>query len=774
MPRLVKILACLTLLALSAQLSWGFALLGPVNEPYQVVVIGYGPAVGDIGDPKNIGEEYRRNTPTIYYSYDANFVDFYGSNGVVAIDSAAAVFNAVTNMSHLSYDLSEFPLQATRENYQAEALNLLDLKSLTMGILCEQLGLDAPERFIWALHDRFQLPNTTCPVGTVYLVVRRNFDPVISGLGQTQNSSYVNGTLYSYFISEVCQNNPTLAVAVPFPVDPLDFSFTAIAGAVNGNFATTASGAGIAEGRFFTGLTRDDVGGLRYLYRTNLINFESTGPNSLAAVTNPVPQILFTSNLTEFAQLALTNDAPTLQTFFPNLNIIASSNYFVNVTVTNVVLGFTNYPWSPAGSTALVTFTNFVPTIQTRFVHTFGNLLVVGGTPAHPVLLPATQVPPGTNKAIITIETDKVGTSANPFGPAGSITITTNSTFNTFLTNTVVGDFVILATNLCSAEILATQLTWVTRSTNFLGAATNSLVITNAAGGTNAGTVLIVSQSQINYFTNHAYLTLPVSCLASNAALLQGMDIVRFVRRDFDSLLGRFFTPITNRYTLNSLTNGTLVPEPVIRTVTAPDILFTAADLSSNPGSAVHPLFPPYSRGINFNTNFEGVLLAGPGTIEPLPNTSASVVTWNKGPVFENATPNSLDPASAEASQFTELFIGSFDGTTNAPIVYPNGTSLVNLENQALISVSPGKLPQGQVGQTFGGGTVTFTATGGTPPYSWSLSPGSPGLPPGLFLLPNGTLGGIPTQDGTFDFIVRLTDGGGLTVDKEYSITIIP
>ena len=773
MPRLVKNLACLTLLALSAQLSWGFALLGPLNDPYQVVVIGYGP--GDVGGPKNIGEEYRRNTPSIYYSYDANFVDFFGSNGVAAIDSAIQVFNSVTNVSMLSPNLSEFPLQVTRENYQAEALNLTDIKSHAMAILCEQLGVAAPERFIWSLHDRFQLPNTSCPVGTEYLVVRRNFDPVITALDQLQASSYVNGTLYSYFIAEFCQGPQTLAFCAPFPVDPLDFSFSAVAGAVNGNFGLgSGASAALLTGRFYTGLTRDDVGGLRYLYRTNLMNFESAGPNTLAAVTNPVPTILFTSNLTQFAELALTNDAPTLQTFFPNLNIIASSNYFVNVTVTNVVLGFTNYPWSPAGSTALVSFTNFVPTIQTRFVHTFGNLLIIGGTPAHPVLVPVTQVPPATNRAFVTIETDKVGTTADPFRPAGSITITTNSTFNTFLTNAPVGDFVILPTNLCSAEILATQLTWVTRSTNFLGSVTNSLVITNAAGGTNAGTILIVSQSKITYFTNHAYLTLPVSCVASNVAIFQGMDVVRLVRRDFDSLLGRFFTPITNRYNLNSLTNGTLVAEPIIRTLTAPDILFTSADLNSNPGSAVHPVAPVLARSINFNTNFEGVLLAGPGTIEPLPNTTASIITYNKGPVFLNGTPNSLDPASAEASQLTEVFLGSFDGTTNAPIVYPNGTSLQNLENQALIGVSPGTLPQGNVGALFGGGTIIFTAAGGQPPYNWALAPGSPGLPPGLFLQPGGLLSGVPTLDGTFDFIIRLTDGGGRTVDKEYSITILP
>ena len=766
MPRLAKKLVCLTLLALSGHLAWGFALLGPINEPYQVDVIGYNIG-GDIGAPKNNGEEYRRNTPTIYYSFDENFLDYFGSNGVVSIESGVAVYNALTNVSKMSPDLAEFPLQVTRENFLAEALSIEDLKSWTMSILAEQLGLAEPERFIWTLHDRFHVGNVACPVGMFYLVVQRNFDPVLSPLNMLQTSPYVNGTLYSYFISEICQGPPnTLGETIPFPVDPLDFSFTAVAGG-GITFGGGAGDSSLAPGRFFTGLTRDDVGGLRYLYRTNLMHFESTGPNTLAAVTNPVPQILFTSNLTLFAQQALTNDAPTLQTLFPNLSIISSSNFFVNVLVTNVTPFFTNFPWAPAGTTVLVFGTNVVPTIQARFVHTFGNLLLVTGLPNNPTFVPLTQIPPATNTAILTIERDTVGTAADPFGPAGSVTIRTNSTFTTFFTNAPVGDIVILPTNLCSAEILGTQLTFVTKTTNFLGSFTNSLVITSSSGATNAGTILQFSISQINYFTNHAFLILPVTCVASNVALFQGIDRIRFVRRDFDSLLGRFFIPLTNSYRLNSVTNSTLVPQPILRTILGPDILFTAADLDSNPGSAVHPIAPIYARNIQFNTNFENTALAGPGTIEP-----STLVTWNKGsPVFENSSPAAFGSGTAQASQTTLHILGAFDGTTNAPIIFPNGTSIENLINQVLIGISPARLPIGQVGVAYGS---AFSATGGTPPYTWSLAPNSPGLPPGSFLSSNGSLGGTPTVDGTFDFTIMLTDAGGRTVDRDYSITILP
>jgi hypothetical protein len=415
----------------------------------------------------------------------------------------------------------------------------------------------------------------------------------------------------------------------------------------------------------------------------------------------------------------------------------------------------------------LVFATNLVPTIQTRYVHTFGNVLVVTGLPNNPTLVPLTQVPLATNTAIITIERDTIGTAAQPFGPAGSITITTNSTFTTFFTNAVVGDVVILPTNLCSAEILGTQLTFVTKSTNSLGSFTNSLVVSNPSGSTNVGTVLQFNVSQINYFTNHAFLILPVTCVASNVALFQGIEHIRFVRRDFDSLVGRFFTPLTNSYRLNSVTNNMLVPQPILRTIVAPDILFTAQDLDSNPGSAVHPIAPIYARNINFNTNFEDIALAGPGTIEP-----STLITWNKGtPVYYNFSPGAFTAGTAQANQTTLRVLGSFDGTTNAPIIFPNGTSLQNIINQVLIGIGPAHLPIGQVGVPY---NSAFTATGGTSPYSWALAQNSPGLPPGLFLLQDGTLGGTPAVDGTFDFTITLTDAGGRTVDRDYSITIIP
>ncbi|MDW8412837.1 MAG: putative Ig domain-containing protein [Acidobacteriota bacterium] len=74
------------------------------------------------------------------------------------------------------------------------------------------------------------------------------------------------------------------------------------------------------------------------------------------------------------------------------------------------------------------------------------------------------------------------------------------------------------------------------------------------------------------------------------------------------------------------------------------------------------------------------------------------------------------------------------------------------------ITITPTTLPPFTVGVSY---SQTLTASGGTAPYTFTLSSGS--LPPGISLSPSGTISGIATAAGSYTFTVTATDVYGCT-----------
>ena len=81
-----------------------------------------------------------------------------------------------------------------------------------------------------------------------------------------------------------------------------------------------------------------------------------------------------------------------------------------------------------------------------------------------------------------------------------------------------------------------------------------------------------------------------------------------------------------------------------------------------------------------------------------------------------------------------------------------------------------GTTPNGTVGTAYSG--ASFSPSGGTSPYSYSLFSGA--LPPGLTLASNGTISGTPTTAGTYTFVVNATDAILRAGQATFSITIAP
>jgi hypothetical protein len=145
MNRELCIIQTVVLLALSVARVGAFSLLGPYAS-WMTPTLGY-QQPDDIGGPMDINEEYRWNVPVVTYAFDQSFLDYFGSNGVAAVEQAIGVINDLPPAS--SIVLTNFLFESRRFNQVAGGQNQCDLKSATLSLLLEQLGLGQPTRYVF-------------------------------------------------------------------------------------------------------------------------------------------------------------------------------------------------------------------------------------------------------------------------------------------------------------------------------------------------------------------------------------------------------------------------------------------------------------------------------------------------------------------------------------------------------------------------------------------------------------------------------------------------
>ncbi len=95
----------------------------------------------------------------------------------------------------------------------------------------------------------------------------------------------------------------------------------------------------------------------------------------------------------------------------------------------------------------------------------------------------------------------------------------------------------------------------------------------------------------------------------------------------------------------------------------------------------------------------------------------------------------------------------------------------LTLRVAAPLVITTTSLPGAKYGVAY---TQTLAASGGIPPYVWSLAAGSSPLPPGLTLSAAGVLSGTTTAIGAFSFTIQATDAGApqQIATKSFSITV--
>jgi hypothetical protein len=269
MLRKLKTFLSIALLTIVAERAYGFAMLG-LPEAWMLNELNYN---SPVKGPMNLGDEYRWNSSIITYGFDQAFLNYFGADGVRAVKEAVTILTNLPAASEMSADLSEFQIDTRRRNYEADALGLFDLKSEALATMLNQLGVGCAERWTWCIRARIR-PNQI----DFFSVTKRNFDPVT-----WRPSSYVNGQLYTYFVQQITAN-PDSWDAIDLAVDPAQpilstvAALTDVAGPFGANVDTRGLFQVVTSGLFYTGLTRDDVGALRYLLRPENVNMEVLPP----------------------------------------------------------------------------------------------------------------------------------------------------------------------------------------------------------------------------------------------------------------------------------------------------------------------------------------------------------------------------------------------------------------------------------------------------------------------------------------------------------------
>src|SRR5450755_2233316 len=183
-----------------------------------------------------------------------------------------------------------------------------------------------------------------------------------------------------------------------------------------------------------------------------------------------------------------------------------------------------------------------------------------------------------------------------------------------------------------------------------------------------------------------------------------------------------------------------------------------AFTLTINPALAITTIspLPPGTVNVSYSQTLTATGGSGPYTWAVTTGTLPPVLTLNPTTGVISGT-----PTTAGTYAFTVKVVDSLGATATRQF-----TIVVAV---GLTITTPATLPNATVGIAY---TYLLLASGGTAPYTWTNPQGSP--PTGISLGSNGSLTGVPTVAGTFNFKVQVTDSLGHQASQQISLTSPP
>jgi hypothetical protein len=255
-----------------------------------------------MGGPKDLKKFFRWNTPYLVYSFDASFVNYFGFEGMDAVHDAFRVVNdffVPEDGSYMGMSKLELAKHGFAGNYNTAWINttaqnsqIIDIKSIVLGMLVNHLGIGNPHRHAFSMTG-----GTTTPGANQFnfQVRLRNYDPYT-----LKETDVINGVQYAYRL--IHDGIPQAGGALPaitvvdmeeYTADTSGNAWTSVAGITDAfygetmiywtdqptlfNFGVYYDGINSMGGQYQPrhALTFDDAGGLKYLYSTNTYAWES-------------------------------------------------------------------------------------------------------------------------------------------------------------------------------------------------------------------------------------------------------------------------------------------------------------------------------------------------------------------------------------------------------------------------------------------------------------------------------------------------------------------